>query len=53
MTNRNDHDSVIPSATETLRMQRREQQDKENGVETAASRLSARKIAEQNRGGAQ
>ncbi|MCZ7376563.1 hypothetical protein [Micromonospora sp. WMMC250] len=41
------NESVIPSTTETLRAQRREQQNKANGVETPISRRSARLIAEQ------
>ncbi|MET8278350.1 hypothetical protein [Micromonospora sp. NPDC005174] len=46
MTNRSE--SVIPSVTETLRAQDREQRDKQAGVETPISRRTARKIAEQN-----
>ncbi|MEU7771209.1 hypothetical protein AB0C44_07775 [Micromonospora taraxaci] len=41
------NESVIPSVTETLRAQRREQRDKANGVQTPISRRSARLIAEQ------
>ncbi|MEV0214357.1 hypothetical protein [Micromonospora sp. NPDC050695] len=48
MSNRFESDSVIPSVTETLRMQDQEQRDKAAGIETPASRLTAQKIAEQN-----
>ncbi|WP_165947285.1 hypothetical protein [Micromonospora sp. 15K316] len=47
--NSNSSDSAIPSVTETLRLQAQEQRDKANGVETAASRRTARMIAAQNR----
>lgn len=40
-------ESAIPSTTETLRMQRQEQAAKAAGGETAASRRTARLIAQQ------
>ncbi|MGW3888871.1 hypothetical protein ACWD69_09290 [Micromonospora chokoriensis] len=41
------NESVIPSVTETLRAQRREQQNKANGIQTPIARRTARLIAKQ------
>lgn len=49
MNNRTASDSAIPSVTETLREQAREQRDKAAGVQTAASLRTARMIAAQDR----
>ncbi|WP_158560016.1 hypothetical protein [Micromonospora sp. LHW51205] len=42
-------ESAIPSITETLRAQRKEQADKAAGVETPLARRGARMIAEQRK----